>query len=911
MTRSTRTCPVVPRQVLAALFCVALGSSRAEAQQSCNGETREPFAGHAFPVQAAPLLIEGFQYLQFESPVALAAVPGEADRLAVAEQGGRVFVFANDRYASSADVLLDLTQNGGAFAPVAAGGEEGLLGLAFDPDFAANGFFYVDYTPAKETCSLFAGSCTRIVRFHADTVSTDSGDVLVADPSSATTVFEYAQTLAVHVSGAIAFGPDGMLFIATGDGGVAADTGNQAQRTNTLLGKLLRIDVHGLLPYEIPPDNPLVGQFGARGEIWARGLRNPFRFAFDRLTGDLWLGDQGESMEEIDRIGFGSGGGQNFGWRLCDGVDDFAGTGCSTAGLTPPLIAYAQDSGDGQSVTGGVVYRGTGVPSLYGKYVYGDYASGRIWAWDPVSGGTPQQIATEMGVAAFGEDRNGEIFVVGKLDGVVRRFIAAGSALDPAVPQSLSEAGLFADVANLVPARGMIEYEPVLPAWSSFGMTRRWLALPDGTALGFSPTGAWDVPVGTALVQQFDLPGVGGLVHAETRVLVRQDFGWRGYTYWWTPDQGRALLITDSLRYPYLVDFGGGPQSVDWYFPLLSQCVECHTQVGGGALSLRTRQLNRDSDLGGTLQNQLERFACLGLIDALPGAPETFDRFPTPEDDVSSDRHARAYLDVNCASCHQPGGSSVPGLDLRFDTPLDATGTLFVPPTEGDLGIPGALRIHPGHREHSLVYARMVSFDESLWMPPASGIPDLAGAELVGAWIDFGLPGRDPDGDRIDVAEDNCPTVANADQGDADGDGVGDACDNCQLIANPRLGSDWIGAHPWGGTTGGQRDDDGDGVGNRCDAQFTAGMMVGPADLFALRQALGKPVDASECGRDGVSSCAPFDLDETGAVIDDGDVAVFRTLVGLKPGPTCDSCPLECAGTACNPSPLRRRSLRR
>src|SRR5262249_9398521 len=155
-------------------------------------------------------------------------------------------------YTSTADVLLDLTQSGGAFAPVAAGGEEGLLGVAFDPDFAANGFFYVDYTPAKETCSVFAGSCTRIVRFRADTVATDSGEVLVAGPSSAMTVFEYPQPLAVHVSGAIGFGPDGMLFIATGDGGVAGDSGNQAQRTNTLLGKLLRIDVHGVPPYEIP-----------------------------------------------------------------------------------------------------------------------------------------------------------------------------------------------------------------------------------------------------------------------------------------------------------------------------------------------------------------------------------------------------------------------------------------------------------------------------------------------------------------------------------------------------------------------------------------------------------------------------------------------------------------------------------
>src|SRR5262249_10363542 len=156
-------------------------------------------------------------------------------------------------------------------------------------------------------------------------------------------------------------------------------------RTNNILGKLLRIDVHGAAPYAIPPDNPFAGVFGSRDEIWSIGLRNPWRFAFDRLTGDLWLGDQGESMEELDRIAFGAGGGRHCGWRLCDGAANFTGAGCKAPGLVAPVLAYAHASGAGQSVTGGVVYRGTRVPALYGKYVYGDYASGRVWALDPAS----------------------------------------------------------------------------------------------------------------------------------------------------------------------------------------------------------------------------------------------------------------------------------------------------------------------------------------------------------------------------------------------------------------------------------------------------------------------------------------------------------------------------------------------
>ena len=371
----------------------------------------------------------------------------------------------------------------------------------------------------------------------------------------------------------IAFGPDGMLWIATGDGGGGGDPGNMAQRTTTVLGKLLRIDVHAGSPYAIPPDNPYVGQFGAREEIFARGLRNPWRFSFDRLVGDLWLGDVGETHEEIDRIAFGAPGGQNFGWRLCDGSVDFSGAGCGAPGLSAPLVDYAHDSGEGQSVTGGVVYRGARVPALYGKYVYGDYASGRIWAWDPASGAPPQQIATRVGVAAFGEDRNGEILLVGKLDGVLRRFVAAGSELDPGLPRSLADTGLFADVRQ--PGAG--------------ARPGRVRADPAGLVeLRRSPAAGWRCRTGPRSASRRPAPGTcpsaprsssssicpasAGPVHVETRVLIRQDFGWRGYTYWWIPDQTRADLITDSLYYPYEVDFGSGPQMVDWYFPLLSEC---------------------------------------------------------------------------------------------------------------------------------------------------------------------------------------------------------------------------------------------------------------------------------------------------------------------------------------------------
>jgi uncharacterized repeat protein (TIGR03806 family) len=896
MTRSTS--PDRRRAIVRlALLCVALVSGRVHAQATCGPETRVPFAGHSFPVDPAPVLVDAFPYLTFESPVLVTSIPGAADRLAVAEHGGRILVFPNDRYAFSGDVLIDLSVAGPSWAPLLASGEQGLHGVAFDPDFASNGYFYVDYSLAAASCGTLR-DCIRVMRFTAV-----EGETLAVDPASGRLVLQFEQPFPNHKAGALAFGPDGMLWIASGDGGGANDPQNAGQRLNTLLGKLLRIDVHRGTSYAIPNDNPFAGNMTVRGEIFSYGLRQPWRFSFDRLTGDLWLGDVGESVaEEIDHIPFGATGGQNFGWKLCEGTSDANGAGCGAAGLTAPVLTYAHDATGGQMVVGGHVYRGSQVPALYGRYVYGDFVSGRIWSWDPSGAESPRQIATLSGVVGFGEDRDGDLLVVGRDDGKLHRFVSAGSELDPGVPQSLGATGLFTSVVNLTPAPGVIPYDVNVPGWSSHAAARRWLALPGSERIGFSPAGEWTLPVGSALVQQFDLPGTSGPVHVETRVLLRQSSGWRGYTYWWTPDQSRAFLITGSLSYGYDVDLGNGPEVMDWYFPRPDECLACHTQAGGRALGLRTRQLNRVTDDGSGPREQLERFDCLGLFESPIGAAASYERFAAASDpNESLDKRARSYLDVNCASCHSPGAPTPGGMDLRFDTGINGTHMLFVPALFGDLGTPNGLRIHPGHPEASVLAARMTSDDPAVWMPRLSLLPDNAGAALISAWIEFGIPGRDEDGDHVDFAEDNCPTVANPDQTDTDGDGVGDACDNCLTVANPRVPSGYLAANPWATTTGGQRDDDADGYGNRCDAKFShgMGMGVGFPDLAMVRTSIGARVDQQTCGFRRSESCAVFDLDESG-VLDGGDLDVVRDLLNRMPGPTCRECPLSCEGPACS-----------
>ncbi|HTO53849.1 MAG TPA: PQQ-dependent sugar dehydrogenase [Myxococcota bacterium] len=844
-----------------------------------------------------PTLIPAFPFLSFQTPVLAARIPGgEIERLAVAEQAGRIWVFENNPYAIGKDVLVDLSADGPSWAAALSSGEQGVLGLAFDPDFADNGNFYVAYSVSSVSCGT-KNACTRLVRFHAL-----EGDTLAVDPASGQTVLQIEQPFANHKAGALAFGPDGYLWMSSGDGGGTGEPQNNAQDLAKLLGKLLRIDVHGTATYSIPAGNPFAGRPPLRGEIFAYGLRDPLRFSFDSLLGDLWLGDVGEShAEEIDFIRFGSAGGQNFGWKLCEGTAGISLGGCSTPGLTAPVISYAHGT-NGMMVTGGVLYRGTGLPALYGKYVYGDFLSGRIWTWDPANvAAPPVQIASLAGVSAFFEDRSGELYLVGRSDGTLWRLIAAGSELDPNVPQTLADTGLFSDPNALVPAPGVLPYDVNVPGFASGAESRRWLALPGLTRIGFTPTSEWALPVGAALVQQFDLSTTSGKKHVETRVLVRQSSGWRGYTYWWVPDQSRAELITSSLSYPYEIDSGDGPVVLDWYFPTPAQCLDCHTAAGGRALGLRTRQVNRVGSDGSGL-NQLDHMSCLGLFQSTIGPASSYDQFPEPGDSSASvDRHARAYLDVNCASCHSPGAPVPGGIDLRFDTALEDTNTLYVPATAGDLGVPGGERIHPFHSDRSVLLARMLSDDSDVWMPPLSAVPDLGGAALVANWIDFGLPSeRDPDGDRVDVALDNCPTVANPDQSDWDGDGVGDACDNCPMLANPRVPEGYLADHPWATLTGGQRDDDADGYGNRCDGQFEGtSANVGPKDVASIRASLGRPIDGVDCGRRHDMRCAIYDLDESDGPIDAADLDLFKELTGHPPGPTCPSCPLACEGVGC------------
>jgi glucose/arabinose dehydrogenase len=309
----------------------------------------------------------------------------------------------------SPDPFLDLGEE------ISKGGEQGLLGLAFHPDHADNGLLYVDFTDSEGD--------TRVVEYHAERGADR------VEPGSARVLLTVDQPFSNHNGGHLVFGPDGMLYIGLGDRGSGGDPEDHGQRLDSLLGSILRIDVDGRDPgleYAIPPDNPFVGREGARAEIWQYGLRNPWRFSFDP-SGGFWIGDVGQNrLEEIDRVASAGGAGTNFGWNRFEGTASYAGGAPTDGHAEPPVAEYGHDLGC--SVTGGHVYRGVEIPALDGRYVYGDYCSGRIWTL-PADAAAPRssEITERLGgplpgLSSFGADAEGRLYVVA--GGAVHRFTA-------------------------------------------------------------------------------------------------------------------------------------------------------------------------------------------------------------------------------------------------------------------------------------------------------------------------------------------------------------------------------------------------------------------------------------------------------------------------------------------------------
>jgi glucose/arabinose dehydrogenase len=350
------------------------------------------FFGFDGGVAAAPEIELAPLITGLDRPVAITHAGDGSNRIFLTLLAGQILIFNGQQVLGQP--FLDIT------SLVTSGGERGLFSVAFHPDYAANGFLFVDYTDLNGD--------SVIARYSV------SADPAIVDPGSAFVLLAVAQPFSNHNGGQLQFGPDGYLYIGMGDGGSAGDPFNNAQMPDTLLGKMLRLDVDGNPPYSIPPDNPLINDPAAREEIWALGLRNPWRFSFDRQTGDIFIADVGQNtLEEVNFQPAHSTGGENYGWHLMEGSNCFNPPGnCNNGMLILPILEYEHSLGC--SITGGYRYRGVANPGLWGVYFYADYCSGRIWRAAENNDGswtTMELLDTDLQITAFGEDEEGEIYL--------------------------------------------------------------------------------------------------------------------------------------------------------------------------------------------------------------------------------------------------------------------------------------------------------------------------------------------------------------------------------------------------------------------------------------------------------------------------------------------------------------------
>lgn len=751
----------------------------------------------ATPPQFNYTLNNAFPSVALSQPVCITSPPGETNRLFILEKGGNIVVITN-LAAPNRTVFMSLT--------VMSDSESGLLGMAFHPGYATNGYFYL-FTSRSTNTSQGSGRHQCISRFQ-----TSPPDANSASPATELFLIRQRDTAGNHNGGDLHFGPDGYLYASLGDEGPQYNGAGHAQViTNKFFSAILRLDVdkrpENLPPnphpaastnYFIPADNPYVGATNFNGqtfsaaavrtEFYSIGYRNPWRMSFDPATGFLYVADVGQDRyEEVSVITNGA----NAGWAYYEGKQAAKPLYPSQPfiqanpppGLTMPVQDYAHGSGayQGNSVSGGIVYRGSRISQLYGAYVFGDYTSGNIWflRYDGSNTVPFQRIAGANGPVAFGRDpRNGDVLVAQINNGVIGRLDYSGVPSGPPLPAALSDTGAFSDLATLTPNPGIVGYDLNVPFWSDNALKTRWFSVPNtNLTINFSPNGNWLTPTGSVWIKHFELELTNGAPSSrkrlETRFIVRNPAGVYGVTYRWTTPPTNALLVAEEgLDETFTINDGGNVRTQLWRYPSRSECIACHTPQGGYALGFNTAQLNRNFDYNGTLTNQIEALHLAGYFGNPVANRHLLPSLAPPDDaSVSLEYRVRSYLAANCVYCHQPGGILSALWDARISTPGPFNG-IINGALNNNLGNPGNRVIVPGSISNSVLFQRVASFGP-LHMPPlATSVINTQAVELLSAWITNELSGYQSYADW-QLAYFNSTNAPNAQQlADADADGA-------------------------------------------------------------------------------------------------------------------------------------------
>ncbi len=704
------------------------------------------------PYQVEP----AFPQHHFNRPVVV-TTPPDRDRMFVAEQGGQIFSFDLHEREGARQLAFDLKQVHPDLQAV--------YGLTFDPHFADNRFLYICYILRRNQ-----DEGTRVSRFRLAT-----GDPWVVDPNSEHVLLTWRS--GGHNGGCLKFGPDGYLYISTGDAAAPTppDGLDAGQDVSNLLSAILRIDVTHTAedrPYQIPPDNPFADLEGARPEIWSYGFRNPWKMSFDRETGDLWVGDVGwELWEMIYRVKRGG----NYGWSIVEGRQSVRPEQePGPTPILPPTLDHPHS--EAGSITGGFVYRGSRLPDLHGVYIYGDYQSGIIWGarleGDAVAW-RGELARTSLQLVGFGEDTAGELYLLDYQGQIYRLAKNPEEDRSATFPRRLSETGLFTSLQPLQPASGVVPYSINVSAWADGTHAERLLAVPGQGQITIDEDGDWHFPDGSVVLKTISMDAlrIGEAAEAsfqtqrlETQVLHREAGSWRPYTYLWNESQTDAVLAdsrgssrTLVIRDPNSPD---GLREQPYRFAGRQECVLCHnpwvearTTIFGvqsaSLLGVHASQLNRPHDDQDGTVNQLDHLVHDGLLAADVAALRTAPPLVDPHDAAANlAARVRSYFHVNCAHCHQFNAGGVATIVLSRDVPLADARLLDERPAQGAFGISDARIVAPGDPSGSVLLYRMAKLGGGRMPRLGSHAVDDRGVKLIHDWIRQ-LPRNSTGGDTV------------------------------------------------------------------------------------------------------------------------------------------------------------------
>ena len=663
--------------------------------------------------------------------------------------------------------------------------------MAFHPKWAENGFVYVGSngagpSPQKSASEKDGKKQSRITRY---TMQTTTPYAIL--PGSEKTIVEVRAD--GHNGAAVVFGSDGMLYVTFGDGTSDSDTDVVGQDMTTLRSKLLRIDVDhppGGKAYGVPADNPFLSMKGARPEIWALGLRNPWRMCVDQKTGHIWVGQNGQDLWEQAYL---VKKGDNYGWSVMEGSHPFnLERKFAPVPFVKPTVEHPHS--EARSLTGGLVYYGKKHPELVGHYIYGDYSTGKIWAvkhdGDKIL--AHREIAdSRLAITGFGTDSKGEILIAdfhkGDSAGLYTLVPTPAEKRVSTFPKKLSETGLFESVQGHVVSPALIPYSVNAVLWSDGAAKQRWLGLPKDGKIDYRKTRGWGFPDQTVIVKSFHVDLIEGDPKSrrwiETRLLTRQGTEWYGFSYAWNEEQTEGTLVESQGRdREFVVKSDAGDKKLNWHYPSRSECMVCHSRAANYVLGLTELQMNRTHRYGTAPENQLAVFERLGLfknfdwsaeahdqmrkdlknkgrtsreindeiaarmaardpktgqlLSRLPFAIEKAPKLVDPYDktqDLSA--RVRSYLHSNCAQCHVESGGGNSAIDLEFTRTLAEMKIVGVRPIHDSYGIKDAKLVAPGEPERSVLLYRIRHRDKGHMPPLATRVVDREMAEATAEWI--------------------------------------------------------------------------------------------------------------------------------------------------------------------------------